>query len=56
MRSFISDKTNLETGSVELAEIVDDLRDFLMPIIKAIKDGQVGNMAWAAGGPWKSNA
>ncbi len=54
MRSFISDKTNLEAGSVELAEIVDDLRDFLMPVVHQISGGQIEDKAWTAGGPWEN--
>jgi predicted nucleotidyltransferase component of viral defense system len=54
MRSFIADKTNLEAGSVELSEIVDELRSFLMPVVKAIAEGDAEHMTWAAGGPWRT--
>ncbi|MFA5866438.1 MAG: nucleotidyl transferase AbiEii/AbiGii toxin family protein [Actinomycetota bacterium] len=53
MRSFIADKTNLKGASAELAEIVDELRDFLMPVVGAILDGSAEHMTWTAGGPWK---
>ncbi len=53
MRSFIADKTNLEEASLELAEIVDELRDFLMPVVGATMEGSAENMTWVAGGPWK---
>lgn len=53
MRSFIAGKTNLEAGSVELSEIVDELRGFLMPVVEGIRNGNAEHMTWAAGGPWK---
>lgn len=53
MRFFISSKTNLEPGSVEIAGIVDDLREFLMPVVEAIFDGNDCDLTWPAGGPWR---
>lgn len=53
MRSFIADKTNLEEASLELAEIVDELRDFLMPVVGPTPEKSAENMTWVAGGPWK---
>ena len=56
MRSFITDKTNLEEASVELSEIADELKDFFMPVVEAIRDGNAEKMTWIAGGPWKKTS
>jgi predicted nucleotidyltransferase component of viral defense system len=53
MRAFISDKTNLDAGRVELAKIVDELSDFLMPVVGAIQDEHANDLIWIAGGPWR---
>jgi len=50
-RAFIS-KGKLDTGGVGLNEVIDALRDFLMPAAEAIVAGRLSAMTWPALGPW----
>ncbi len=52
-RAFIG-KGKLHVGGVELGEIVDALRGFLMPAAQAIVAGGLLEMEWPASGPWQT--
>jgi len=52
-RAFI-DKGKLDTGGVGLNEVIDALRDFLMPAAEVIVAGRLPSMTWPALGPWHS--
>jgi len=43
----------LDTGGAGLDEVIDFLRDFLMPAAQAIVAGGLLDMAWPASGPWR---
>ena len=51
-RAFIG-KGKLDTGGAGLDEVIDFLRDFLMPAAQAIVAGGLLDMAWPASGPWR---
>ena len=46
-------KGKLDIGGTGLDEVVDVLRDFLMPAPDAIAAGQLLEMAWPPSGPWQ---
>lgn len=48
--AFVS--RNRLTPDSGLAEVVDDLNRFLMPVLAAIAKGLDFDMLWRAGGPW----
>ncbi len=51
-RAFVR-KTGLHAAPGELQEVVDLLGAFLLPVARAIVDGQAFDQAWQASGPWK---
>jgi predicted nucleotidyltransferase component of viral defense system len=50
-RAFLG-KSRLDAGGYGLAEVVVGLREFLQPVINAIRDHQVLELVWRPAGPW----
>jgi predicted nucleotidyltransferase component of viral defense system len=46
-------KNRLEVGKVELADVVERLRCFLVPVLVALVEGRAWEGTWPAGGPWQ---
>ncbi len=40
------------TQSMALAQVVEKIRTFLLPVLQALSEGQEFNAVWPAGGPW----
>ena len=51
-RAFLS-KGRLEEKTIELANVANLLRDFLMPPTEALNHGRPFDMSWQNGGPWR---
>jgi predicted nucleotidyltransferase component of viral defense system len=45
-------KSGLETGAVELPELLAELREFLLPLLRAVSGQGHSPGHWPAGGPW----
>lgn len=46
-------RSKLETASASLAEIVEQIREFLMPLLKMIQDEDHNEKTWPRSGPWR---
>jgi len=51
-RAFLK-KSRLDNAPAELAEVVDALARFLLPLAETIHGGQGFGRAWRAPGPWQ---
>lgn len=47
-------RAKLETAPQELASVVGELRQFLLPPLEALKEGQSFQASWPPGGPWRA--
>ncbi len=47
-------RSQLESAPASLDELREPLREFLIPIAEAIRDGRRPNERWSAPGPWRS--
>jgi hypothetical protein len=52
-RAFLQ-KSKLKAGS-SLKEIIEVIREFLMPVVDGVLNGNEENQAWQPGGPWGRN-
>ena len=50
-RAFLS-RNRLDAGGMDLAQIIQEIRLFLMKPLGAAADGQAFEETWSAGGPW----
>jgi predicted nucleotidyltransferase component of viral defense system len=52
-RAFVN-KSRLDTGGVDLPEVVVDLHDFLMAPVRSVATGRRLEMTWPPSGPWQT--
>lgn len=50
-RAFLK-RSGLEDTSVELSQVVDELRVFLLPPLFSAANNEAFNKSWTNGGPW----
>ena len=51
-RAFVS-RNRLDTGQIEFAQVIDDLRGFLRPPLTALATHATFDQKWPQGGPWR---
>ncbi len=51
-RAFLS-RSRLESGSLNLENVVASIHDFLMPCLLALARDESFDHEWPAGGPWR---
>jgi hypothetical protein len=51
-RAFLR-RSRLELENLDLDEVVDGLREFVLPPLHALVDGEGFDRTWPAGGPWR---
>lgn len=44
--------SQLEEPRIELSQVVTELRNFLMPVVKTLVTVEDFNLSWEKGGPW----
>jgi len=50
-RAFL-ERNQLPERDLSLSHVLDDLRNFLMPMLKAAANGEAFHHTWPSGGPW----
>jgi predicted nucleotidyltransferase component of viral defense system len=52
-RAFLR-KSNPESFKGSLADIIDDIADFVMPVLEAVSENRFHESVWKDGGPWRN--
>jgi hypothetical protein len=50
-RAFLK-RSGLEDATVELSQVIDELRIFLLPPLFSVANNEAFNQSWTEGGPW----